>query len=106
MEIYRKMFYTSTKMAASLGMGRAESLALFAPTVLVDGEWVNETRTNDWSEALSFMNHISEMLRKGEGVTTEDLNAPWDMEDRSPTPERLKELGDKFRANVAATQSA
>ena len=106
MEIYRKMFYTSTKMAAKLGMGRAESLALFAPTTLIEGEWVNEIRTNDWSEALSCMDHIAETLRKGEDVTTEDLNAPWEMEDRSPTPERLKELGDKFRANVAATQSA
>ena len=66
------MFSLSTKLAEKLSIG-GDPLYVFAPTQLIDGEWVTPFKTNDWDEALSYMDELSVELRKRKKISTADI---------------------------------
>lgn len=92
--IYTLLDYTAVKISAKLRIRKSDPLYLFAPSTLKDGEWVNEIQTNDWDEAMSYMDEVSKALQAKDQLDESDLNEPFTLEDdpRHPSQERLETL--------------
>lgn len=72
LEMHRVLSNVSVALSKKCGIG-GEPLYLFAPTSLVDDEWVQVIQTFDWDEALSHMNQTVEELRKLDKIETNDI---------------------------------
>jgi hypothetical protein len=92
--VHSLLEYTAVKIAAKLRVSNAQPLYLFAPSTLKDGEWVNEIKTDDWDEAMSYMAEIAKQLQAADALDESDLNEPFALEDdpRMPSQERLEAL--------------
>ena len=73
LEANRRLSNVSARLSQKLRIG-ADPLFLFAPTTLVNDEWVQPIKTDDWDVALATMDQISEELRANDKITESDIN--------------------------------
>jgi hypothetical protein len=77
LEANRRLSNVSARLSQKLRIG-ADPLFLFAPTTLVNDEWVQPVKTDDWDIALAEMERISEELRANDKISNSDINEPID----------------------------
>ena len=73
LEVNRILSNVSSAISTKLNVN-ADPLYLFAPSTLVNDEWVQEVKTNDWDQALYVMDDIAEKLRADDKLTEADIN--------------------------------
>ena len=73
LEANRRLSSVSARLSQKLCIG-ADPLFLFAPATLVNDEWVQPVKTDDWDVALATMNQISEELRANDKISDSEIN--------------------------------
>lgn len=74
-EIYTKLMCVSADIAVARKID-AEPLHMFSPSDLVNGEWVQTHKIDDWDEAVSVMNDIVVAINQPPELSEEDIFAP------------------------------
>jgi len=73
LEANRVLTSLASRIATKLSINNAETLYVFAPTQLIDEQWVTPIKTNDWDEAMQCMDHIIDVIEEQKTITEEDL---------------------------------